>query len=325
VHRQQVGEAPRASIDSDDPNILDRWNSHTPEVSGGGILQSDRLRKEGTYERVTQTAWERAEMNETLQDPDQIPEHQSQYDGSALRRFDTRSAEGTIVPHRMEDGDASTGEIYATDSRMEISEVAHHPTISDLNSPKTGTQPIQARVIPINHQCPPSDVTMETRAEAARNASTEPEPAAVASPEASDEPLQVSVVISNSARLTGSISTETTEPSSTFEPVIPPSLPVSLSPLRMEEAVRGDTKRPLDVLVVDDDKSVLGKLPTCPFQHHGDPANPRLTRTLMAKMIKRLGHRVATAENGKIALDLITAAQKQADGARRVEVVFLDK
>jgi CheY-like chemotaxis protein len=45
----------------------------------------------------------------------------------------------------------------------------------------------------------------------------------------------------------------------------------------------------------------------------------------MAKMIKRLGHRVATAENGKIALDLITAAQKQADGARRVEVVFLDK
>jgi CheY-like chemotaxis protein len=54
-------------------------------------------------------------------------------------------------------------------------------------------------------------------------------------------------------------------------------------------------------------------------------ADPRLTRTLMAKMIKRLGHRVATAENGKIALDLITAAQKEADGARRVEVVFLDK
>jgi CheY-like chemotaxis protein len=45
----------------------------------------------------------------------------------------------------------------------------------------------------------------------------------------------------------------------------------------------------------------------------------------MAKMIKRLGHRVATAENGRIALDLITAAQQQADGARRVEVVFLDK
>jgi hypothetical protein len=45
----------------------------------------------------------------------------------------------------------------------------------------------------------------------------------------------------------------------------------------------------------------------------------------MAKMIKRLGHRVITAENGEIALDLITAAQKQADGATRVQVVFLDK
>jgi CheY-like chemotaxis protein len=45
----------------------------------------------------------------------------------------------------------------------------------------------------------------------------------------------------------------------------------------------------------------------------------------MSKMIKRLGHRVATAENGQIALDLITAAQNRVEGATPVEVVFLDK
>jgi hypothetical protein len=67
-------------------------------------------------------------------------------------------------------------------------------------------------------------------------------------------PRWQSKLIVNSAQLTDSIPTETTTPLTTAEPVIPPSLPALDSPPRMVEAVEGDTKRPLDVLVVDDDK-----------------------------------------------------------------------
>ncbi|ORX38326.1 hypothetical protein BD324DRAFT_649702 [Kockovaella imperatae] len=59
----------------------------------------------------------------------------------------------------------------------------------------------------------------------------------------------------------------------------------------------------LDVLVVDDDK---------------------LTRMMMARMLKRLGHRVETAENGQIALDKITNAFNMVLGSPPVDVVFLD-
>ena len=73
---------------------------------------------------------------------------------------------------------------------------------------------------------------------------------------------------------------------------------IASSPLRPDDTV------PLDVLVVDDDK---------------------LTRLMMARMLKRLGHRVETAENGQIALEKITDAFHLLEDAAPVDVVFLDK
>ena len=46
---------------------------------------------------------------------------------------------------------------------------------------------------------------------------------------------------------------------------------------------------------------------------------------LMSKMIKRLGHRVSTADNGKIALDMMNDAFVGRPGSTKVDVVFLDK
>jgi hypothetical protein len=255
VHRQQDGEAPRVSVDLNDPeNIHDKWNSDTPEVSGGSALGGDRLRQEGTPERVEQISWEQAEMDGTLQEQDQISEHQSQYDGNSLRRYDTRSAENNTMLHRMDVEDVSTREIYTMDSMLAIGGIGRHLAISKPISPNTGTQPIQDRLKLIDDRLPPSNIAMETDDEASRSPSIEPVLAAVASPETSENPLQVSVVVPDSARHTELIPTETTKPLSTFEPVISPSIPDSNSPLGMKEAVRGDTKPPLDVLVVDDDK-----------------------------------------------------------------------
>ena len=65
-----------------------------------------------------------------------------------------------------------------------------------------------------------------------------------------------------------------------------------------------DDSSPLNVLIVDDDK---------------------LTRMMMARMLKRLGHLVETAENGQIALDKISDAFHLVEGSVAVDVVFLDK
>lgn len=61
---------------------------------------------------------------------------------------------------------------------------------------------------------------------------------------------------------------------------------------------------PLTVLVVDDDP---------------------LTRKLMARMLTRMGHDVAMAENGAIALQKIVASWKGEGEGAPVDVVFLDK
>ncbi|WRT66117.1 uncharacterized protein IL334_003070 [Kwoniella shivajii] len=60
---------------------------------------------------------------------------------------------------------------------------------------------------------------------------------------------------------------------------------------------------PLCILVVDDDK---------------------LTRMLMSRMLTRLGHQVSTAENGKIAFDMIRDSFEQKANAPRYDCVFLD-
>lgn len=44
----------------------------------------------------------------------------------------------------------------------------------------------------------------------------------------------------------------------------------------------------------------------------------------MTRMIKRLGHRVTQAENGQVALDLITANAADPD-AKPFDILFLDK
>ncbi|KAK4683944.1 hypothetical protein P7C73_g6264, partial [Tremellales sp. Uapishka_1] len=60
---------------------------------------------------------------------------------------------------------------------------------------------------------------------------------------------------------------------------------------------------PLCTLVVDDDK---------------------LTRMLMSRMLTRLGHQVTTAENGKIALDMIRSSFMGLPNSPKYDVVFLD-
>ncbi|WVO16425.1 hypothetical protein L204_104101 [Cryptococcus depauperatus] len=60
---------------------------------------------------------------------------------------------------------------------------------------------------------------------------------------------------------------------------------------------------PLQCLVVDDDK---------------------LTRMLMSRMITRLGHVVTTAENGKVALDMIKSMLEKKEGAINFDIIFLD-
>ncbi|KAL7421501.1 hypothetical protein Q5752_003270 [Cryptotrichosporon argae] len=69
------------------------------------------------------------------------------------------------------------------------------------------------------------------------------------------------------------------------------------------ETESDEDKEPLIALVVDDD---------------------RLTRMLMSRMLTRLGHQVTTAENGKIALDMIRASHEGLDSAPTFDVCFLD-
>lgn len=74
------------------------------------------------------------------------------------------------------------------------------------------------------------------------------------------------------------------------------------------KAARSSPLTPLHALVVDDDP---------------------LTRKLMTRMVKRLGHDVTTAEDGREALDLILAGHgRRGSGAghsRTFDIVFLDK
>ena len=81
-------------------------------------------------------------------------------------------------------------------------------------------------------------------------------------------------------------------------PTPPNSDNVASTPPRPDETV------PLNVLVVDDDK---------------------LTRMMMGRLLKRLGHKVETAENGQIALEKITDSFHLSEDAVPVDVVFLDK
>ena len=45
----------------------------------------------------------------------------------------------------------------------------------------------------------------------------------------------------------------------------------------------------------------------------------------MSRMLKRLGHQVTTAENGKIALQMIKDSFEQKPGSLPFDIVFLDK
>lgn len=51
----------------------------------------------------------------------------------------------------------------------------------------------------------------------------------------------------------------------------------------------------------------------------------RLTRMLMSRMLTRLGHHVTTAENGKIASEMIKDMFENKEGAIKFDIVFLDK
>lgn len=46
---------------------------------------------------------------------------------------------------------------------------------------------------------------------------------------------------------------------------------------------------------------------------------------LMSRMLTRLGHQVTTAENGKIALQMLTDSFEGKPGVPKFDVVFLDK
>jgi len=63
------------------------------------------------------------------------------------------------------------------------------------------------------------------------------------------------------------------------------------------------TSEPLQVLVVDDDP---------------------LTRKLMARMLSRLGHRVTTAENGEVALKMMSERHRPGEWGEQFHIVFLD-
>ena len=54
-------------------------------------------------------------------------------------------------------------------------------------------------------------------------------------------------------------------------------------------------------------------------------AETRLTRMLMSRMLTRLGHQVTTAENGKIALDMISDSFDGKETVPKFDIVFLDK
>lgn len=45
----------------------------------------------------------------------------------------------------------------------------------------------------------------------------------------------------------------------------------------------------------------------------------------MSRMLTRLGHQVTTAENGKMALELLTDCFEGKAGVPKFDVVFLDK
>jgi len=46
---------------------------------------------------------------------------------------------------------------------------------------------------------------------------------------------------------------------------------------------------------------------------------------LMSRMLTRLGHQVTTAENGKIALDMISDSFDGKETVPKFDIVFLDK
>jgi CheY-like chemotaxis protein len=46
---------------------------------------------------------------------------------------------------------------------------------------------------------------------------------------------------------------------------------------------------------------------------------------LMSRMLTRLGHQVTSAENGKVALEMIRDSYQRKDNTPAYDVVFLDK
>jgi hypothetical protein len=60
------------------------------------------------------------------------------------------------------------------------------------------------------------------------------------------------------------------------------------------------------------------------------PARPHrfalsLTRKLMARMLQRLGHKVTTAENGEVALQMMAERHQPGEWGDQFHIVFLDK
>lgn len=45
----------------------------------------------------------------------------------------------------------------------------------------------------------------------------------------------------------------------------------------------------------------------------------------MSRMLRRLGHDVTTAENGKVCLELLRSSFERRPGAKDYDIVFLDK
>ena len=92
----------------------------------------------------------------------------------------------------------------------------------------------------------------------------------------------------------------------TSSTTVPADLLLNTVPASSAESEPPPNEQPqsMDILVVDDDK---------------------LTRMMMSRMLKRLGHKVQTAENGQEALTKIKVALDKEVESTPIDLVFLDK